>query len=139
MIEELTRSGEILELEDHTWTTRELRELEQATVDIAERRAKEIVAPVSEASLKQARREIGRELKGSLNQEQREALDTITGPGGMALLVGRAGTGKGVTISAAARAWKLEGNQVIATSIAGSTAELLKDTTKLDKAYNATS
>jgi conjugative relaxase-like TrwC/TraI family protein len=137
VIEELTRSGEILELEDHTWTTRHLRELEQATVDIAERRAKEIVAPVSEASLKQARREIGWELKGSLNQEQREALDTITGPGGMALLVGRAGTGKGVTISAAARAWKLEGCEVIGTSIAGSTAELLKDTTKLDKAYNS--
>ena len=51
VIEELTRSGEILELEDHTWTTRHLRELEQATVDIAERRATEIVAPVSEASL----------------------------------------------------------------------------------------
>jgi conjugative relaxase-like TrwC/TraI family protein len=137
VIDELSRSGEILELKDHTWTTRELRELEQATVDIAERRASEVVAPVSEASLKQARREIGRELKGSLNQEQREALDTITGPGGMALLVGRAGTGKGVTISAAARAWKLEGYQVIGSSIAGSTAELLKDTTKLDKAYNS--
>jgi conjugative relaxase-like TrwC/TraI family protein len=136
LLEELTRSGELLELGDHTWTTRHLRQLEQETVNIAERRATEIAAPVSEASLKQARREIGKQLHGSLTQEQREALDTITGPGGVSLLVGRAGTGKGVVISAAARAWKLEGNEVIATAIAGSTAELLKDTTKLDKAYN---
>lgn len=136
LIDELTRSGELLELGDHTWTTRHLRELEHKTVDIAERRATEIAAPVSEASLKQARREIGKQLHGSLTKEQREALDTITGPGGVSLLVGRAGTGKGVVISTAARAWKLEGNEVIGTSIAGSTAELLKDTTKLDKAYN---
>ena len=45
LIEELERSGELLQLEDGTWTTRRLRELEQATVDIAERRAKEIAAP----------------------------------------------------------------------------------------------
>lgn len=32
---------------------------------------------------------------------------------------------------------ELEGNEVIGTSIAASTAELLKDTTKLDKAYNS--
>jgi len=32
----------------------------------------------------------------------------------VSVLVGRAGTGKGVTISAAARAWQLEGNEVIA-------------------------
>ena len=78
------------------WTTRRLREMEQATVEIAERRATENAAPLSEASLKQARREIGKEIHGSLSQEQREALETITGPGGISQLVGRAGTGKGV-------------------------------------------
>ena len=78
------------------WTTRHMRELEQQTIDIAERRATEIVAPVSEQALKQARREIGKEIHGSLTQEQRDALETITGPGGVSLLVGWAGTGKGV-------------------------------------------
>ncbi len=39
--------------------------------------------PSASTSLKQARREIGREIKGSLTQEQREALETITGPGGV--------------------------------------------------------
>ena len=42
---------------------------------------RENAAPVSEQSLKQARREIGKEIQGSLTQEQREALETITGPG----------------------------------------------------------
>jgi hypothetical protein len=47
------------------WTTCRLREMEQATVEIAERRASENAAPISEASLKQARREIGREIHGA--------------------------------------------------------------------------
>ena len=64
------------------------RELEQQTLAIAERRASEIAAPVSERSLKQAQREIGKQIKGSLTQEQRDALRTITGPGGIAVLVG---------------------------------------------------
>ena len=43
-------------------------------------------------------------------QEQREALETITGPGGVIVLVGEAGTGKGVVLDAAREAWEREGN-----------------------------
>ena len=82
----------------------------------------------SERSLKQARREVGREIHASLSAEQREALETITGPGGVSLLVGRAGTGKGVVLSAAARAWQLEGYEVIGTAVAGATAQRLQRT-----------
>ena len=137
LIDELERSGELLRLEDGTWTTRRLRELEQATVDIAERRAGEIAAPVSEQALKQARREIGKQIKGSLTQEQRDALATITGEGGIAVLVGPAGTGKGVVISTAARAWQLEGSEVIGTSVAGATAQRLQGEASLDASYSA--
>jgi conjugative relaxase-like TrwC/TraI family protein len=137
LIEELHRSGELLRLEGNMWTTRYMRELEQETVQIAERRANEITAPVSEQSLKQARREIGRQLGGSLTQEQRDALATITGPAGVTQLTGWAGTGKGVVLTTAARAWKLDGYKVIGTAIAGSTAQRLRDTAKLDKAYTA--
>jgi conjugative relaxase-like TrwC/TraI family protein len=133
LVNELACSGELVRLQDRTWTTRRLRELEQSTVGIAERRTSENATQVSERSLKQARHEIGREIKGSLTQEQREALETITGPGGVAVLVGRAGTGKGVTISAAARAWQLEGNEVIGTAIAGVTAKRLQADAKLDR------
>ena len=137
VIQELQRSGELLKLEDGTWTTRGLRELEEQTVEIAQRRATEIAAPVSKQALKQARREIGKQIKGSLTSEQREALQTITGPGGIAVLVGPAGTGKGVVISAAARAWQLEGNEVIGIAVAGATAQRLQGDTKLDRALSA--
>ena len=96
LVEDLARLGELVRLEDRSWTTRRLRELEQVTVGIAEHRANENAAPLSAASLKRARREIGAEIHGSLTQEQREALETITGRGGICQLIGRAGTGKGV-------------------------------------------
>jgi conjugative relaxase-like TrwC/TraI family protein len=134
-VDELIRSGDLVKLEDGTWTTQRLRKLEQTTVDIADRRASENAAPVSEQSLRQARREIGREIKGSLTQEQRDALETITGPGGIAVLVGRAGTGKGVAIAAAARAWQLQDREVIGTAIAGATAQRLQADAKLDRAF----
>ena len=137
LVNDLTRSGELLQLEDGTWTTRQLRELEQTTIEIAERRATEVAAPVSEQALKRARREIGRQIGGSLTQEQRDALETITGEGGIAVLVGPAGTGKGVVLSTAARAWQLEGNEVIGTSVAGATAQRLQADASLDRSYSA--
>ena len=137
LIEELARSGELVRLDDGMWTTRRLRELEQATIEIAERRATEKAATLSERSLKQARREVGKEIHGPLTQEQREALKTITGPGGLSVLVGRAGTGKGVVLSAAARAWQLEGYEVIGAAVAGATAQRLKDDAGLDRSHTA--
>jgi conjugative relaxase-like TrwC/TraI family protein len=137
VVEELARSGELVRLEDRTWTTRTHRDLEQTTLDIAGERAAENAAPVGEEALKQARREIGREIKGSLTTEQREALETITGPGGVAVLVGRAGTGKGVTLSAAARAWQLEGNEVIGTAVAGVVAQRLQADAQLERSFTA--
>jgi hypothetical protein len=137
--DELVRSGELVLLEGRMWTTKELRERELQTMRIAESRSTEKAAPVSEEALKQARRETGKEIHGSLTQEQREALATITGPGGISVLVGRAGTGKGVTISAATKAWQQEGNQVIGTAIAGATAMRLQADAKTDRAMTTDS
>ncbi len=137
LVKDLVRSGELLELEDGTWTTRELRELERQTIAIAERQANEDVAPVTDRSLKQAEREIGEEINGSLSEEQREALRTVTGPGGIAVLVGPAGTGKGVVISTAARAWQLDGSEVIGISVAGQVAQRLQNEASLDASYSA--
>ena len=137
LIGELAGSGELLQLEDGTWTTRELRKLEETTVEIAERRATEIAAPVNEQSLQQAQREIGKQIKGPLTCQQRDALETITGPGAIAVLVGPAGTGKGVVISTAARAWQLEGVEVIGTSVAGATAQRLHADASLDRSYSS--
>jgi conjugative relaxase-like TrwC/TraI family protein len=133
LIDELARNGHLIRLEEGMWTTRRLRELEQSTIEIAEQRASENAAAISERSLKQARREIGKEIHGSLSAEQREALETITGPGAVSQLVGRAGTGKGVVLSAAARAWQLEDYEVIGTAVAGATAQRLKEDASLDR------
>jgi conjugative relaxase-like TrwC/TraI family protein len=137
LIADLVREGELIRLEGGAWTTRRLREMEQATIEIAESRANEATATLSERSLKQARREIGREIRGSLSAEQSEALETITGPGGISVLVGRAGTGKGVVLSTAARAWQLEGYEVIGTAVAGTTAQRLKDDADLNCSHTA--
>ena len=139
LVHELTRSGELVRLEDGMWTTRDLREMEQATIHVAHERATENAAPVKEHSLKQARREIGKEIRGSLTQEQRQALETITGPGGITVLIGQAGTGKGVVISTATRAWRQEGNQVIGTAVAGATAIRLQADAKPDRSMTTDS
>ncbi len=120
-----TRSGELIRLQGGSWTTRELRELEQqtlATVAVPRRRGG---GAGERARLREARRDVQREIRGTLSAEQREAVKTITGPGGVSVLVGQAGTGKGVVIATAAGAWQREGYQVIGTAVAGATAERL--------------
>jgi conjugative relaxase-like TrwC/TraI family protein len=139
LINELARSGELVRLEQGMWTTRDLREMERATMRIAQERAAQNAAPVTEQSLKQARRETGRQIHGSLTQEQRQALETTTGPGGVTVLVGQAGTGKGVVISTAVRAWQLEGNQVIGTAVAGATAMRLQASAKPNRSMTTDS
>jgi len=139
LIVELQRSGELLQLEDGTYTTRRLRELERETITAAQRRAEETVSPVSDQTLEAARLRKDRELKGSLSQEQREALQTITGPGGVVILIGQAGTGKGVVLSAATDAWQKEGYEVIGTAVPGATAMRLQADTKSDQGVTADS
>ena len=136
VVDGLVRSGELVELQGGCWTTRELREREQATLTLAASRAKERVAPVGEQTLTEAQRQAGREIGGLLSAEQREALQTITGRGGVSVLVGEAGTGKGVVISAATSAWQREGYEVIGTAIAGATAERLGAEAKMQRAVN---
>jgi conjugative relaxase-like TrwC/TraI family protein len=125
VVDELARSGELIALEGGLWTTRELRELELRTVELAVSRSQANLAPVSESSVREARLDIQREMRGTLSPEQREAVRTITGLGGVSMLVGQAGTGKGVVIGAAAGAWQREGYEVIGTAVAGATAERL--------------
>jgi len=85
----------------------------------------ERAAPVSEQSLQQAQKDVQREIGAPLSREQREALQSITGRGGVSTLIGQAGTGKGVVLSAASNAWQKDGYNVIGTAVAGATAERL--------------
>ena len=136
VVDGLVRSGELVALQGGSWTTREQREREQATLALAQSRAPDRAAPVGEQALRDARRQAARELGGPLSAEQRQALETITGAGGVSVLVGQAGTGKGVVLSAAAGAWQREGYEVIGTAIAGATAERLGVEANLDRSVN---
>jgi conjugative relaxase-like TrwC/TraI family protein len=133
VVADLVRSGELVALKAGLWTTRELREREQHMLALAGSRAQERAAPVAEATLREARLQVQREIGAPLSVEQREALQTITGRGGVSVLVGQAGTGKGVVISAATQAWRREGYQVIGTAVAGATAERLGADARLQR------
>jgi conjugative relaxase-like TrwC/TraI family protein len=133
VIADLARSGELVALEGGMWTIRELREREQQTIATAASRARERTAPVREQTLRDARLEAQREIGAPLSTEQREALQRITGRGGVSILVGEAGTGKGVVLAAAARAWQREGYEVIGTAVAGARARGLGADARLEQ------
>ncbi len=134
LVKDMVRSGELIQLEGAKWTTRELREREQQTLATVKGRAGERTAPVREQSLREAEQEVAREIGGPLTREQRDALHTITGQGGVSTLIGQAGTGKGVVLSAATNAWQKDGYKVIGTAVAGATAERLGADAKTDQA-----
>ncbi len=69
--------------------------------------------------------EVAERIGGQLSGEQARALEVITGPERAAVLVGPAGTGKGVVIDAAARAERLTGRDTIGIAVSGSTAQRL--------------
>jgi conjugative relaxase-like TrwC/TraI family protein len=133
LVHNLERSGELIRLQDGMWTTRELREREQRTLATVQERAAEQAAPVSEQAIREAQRETMREIGAPLTAEQKQAMQTITGEGGVSVLVGQAGSGKGVVLKTASNAWQKDGYQVIGTAIAGATAERLAADAKTDK------
>ena len=128
------------QLEDGTYTTRRLRELERA--DDRERSAarRRDGRPRHRSSPRASTPAEGPRARRALSaQEQREALETITGPGGVVILIGQAGTGKGVVLSAATDAWQKEGYEVIGTAVPGATAMRLQADTKSDQGVTADS
>ncbi len=122
---EMVCDRRVLTLEGGRMTTLAVRAQEQAI----ERRATTLAQPsgpdVGEVARQSATREVAERIGAPLSPEQRQALQTITGPERLALLVGPAGTGKGVVIGAAARAEQHAGRETIGVAVSGSTAERL--------------
>ena len=94
-----------------------------------ERRAGELAEPAGRDVGERARADAGREVAecigAPLSVEQEQALRAVTGPERIAVLIGPAGTGKGVVIDAAARAEQIAGREVFGVAVSGSTAERL--------------
>jgi conjugative relaxase-like TrwC/TraI family protein len=115
----------ILPLEGGRMTTLAVRAKEEAI----ERRVNQLAQPagrdVGEHVRTVAGDQLGERIGSRLSDEQVRALQTMTGPERAAVLVGPAGTGKGVVIDAAARAEQLTGHHTYGIAVSGSTAQRL--------------
>jgi conjugative relaxase-like TrwC/TraI family protein len=115
----------ILPLEGGLMTTLAVRAREQAI----ERRFGELAGDagrdVGEHARSTAGDQVAERISGRLSDEQAHALQVITGPERGAILVGPAGTGKGVVIDAAARAEQMTGHRTFGIAVSGSTAQRL--------------
>jgi AAA domain/TrwC relaxase len=115
----------ILPLEGGLMTTLALRAREQTI----ERRFTRLADPAGRDVGEHARSfsadRVAERIGGRLTDEQAHALRTITGPERAAILVGPAGTGKGVVIDAAARAEQMTGHHTLGIAVSGSTAQRL--------------
>jgi conjugative relaxase-like TrwC/TraI family protein len=115
----------VLPLQGGLMTTLAVRASEQAI----ERRFSELALEAGRDVGERARAVAGEQVRdrigGSLSGEQLDALRAITGPERGAVLIGPAGTGKGVVIDAAARAEQLCGNDTLGIAVSGSTAQRL--------------
>ncbi len=121
----MIRDRRVLTLEGGRMTTLAVRAQEQAI----ERRAAQLAQPASRdvgaIAREHGAREVAERIGGPLSAEQHHALEVLTGPERAAVLVGPAGTGKGVVIDAAAHAEQYAGRETIGVAVSGSTAERL--------------
>jgi conjugative relaxase-like TrwC/TraI family protein len=115
----------ILRLQGGLMTTLTVRAREQAI----ERRFSQLADPcgrdVGDRARSLASDHVAERIGAPLSDEQTRALQVITGPERAAVLVGPAGTGKGVVIDAAAHAEQITGHHTLGIAISGSTAQRL--------------
>lgn len=108
------------------YSTREMVRLESDLAARAEARAEEQAHKIDEAALEQAK------AARTLSPEQLQALDHITGPGGVVLVQGMAGTGKSYLLGAAREAWELSDYEVRGASLAGKAAAGLQESASIN-------
>jgi hypothetical protein len=102
-------------LEERRWSTSELLAVEQQLVAAATDRAGEQTAVVSHEAVRAALA-----AHPSAGEDQQAMVrDVCQGGLGVALVVGRAGTGKTFTLGMARHAWQLEGYRPLATAPTG--------------------
>lgn len=115
----------VLPLEGGLMTTLTVRAREEAIERRLTALAVDADREVGDSARGIASDEIAERIGGRPSTEQRHALRLITGPERGAILIGPAGTGKGVVIDAAARAEQYTGHQTLGIAVSGSTAQRL--------------
>jgi conjugative relaxase-like TrwC/TraI family protein len=115
----------VLPLQGDVMTTLAVRASEQAI----ERRFSELAQgadrDVGSVAREMASEQVAERIGAIFSDEQAQALEVISGPSRGGILIGPAGTGKGVVIDAAARAEQLTGCQTLGIAVSGSTAQRL--------------
>jgi len=123
---ELKQSGSLLELTDGRYTTREIRRAERLIHTTTQGLARPSPAvDVGDHAREHGRAVASERIGAPLSAEQDHALGVLTGPERIAVLIGPAGTGKGVVLEAAAQAERHAGRHPIGVALAGSTAQRL--------------
>ncbi len=121
----MLNDGRVLQLAGGLLTTRALRASER-TIELRLKRLAASRAPSPrERDLRHAADRVAERIGAPLSNEQEEALRLIGGSNRVAVLLGPAGTGKGVVIDAAARAEQHVGRETIGIAVSGSTAQRL--------------
>jgi conjugative relaxase-like TrwC/TraI family protein len=115
----------VLPLEGGEMTTLATRAKEQAIGRTVKHLARPAGRDVGERARMTAADQLAERIGSKLSPEQTQALEVITGPERAAVLIGPAGTGKGVVIDAAARAEQATGHQTFGIAVSGSTAQRL--------------
>ncbi len=122
---EMIAERRVLPLEGGRMTTLALRAKEQAIERRITRLARPAGRDVGDHARTAAGDQLAERIGSHLSDEQTRALQVITGPERAAVLVGPAGTGKGVVIDAATRAEQATGHQTLGIAVSGSTAQRL--------------
>jgi conjugative relaxase-like TrwC/TraI family protein len=121
----LLQDGRVVRLGDGRMTTARVRRMERQI----ERRVGELArqggADVGAGRRERAASLVADRVGEPLSAQQERALAVLTGEERAAVLVGQAGTGKGVVIDAAVSAELLAGREPVGVAVAGATAERL--------------
>lgn len=115
----------VLRLENGEMTTGSVRSRERAIEEHFRGFADGRDRDVGEGARGEAGDQVSERIGARLSDEQAHALHVITGPERSAVIIGPAGTGKGVVIDAAARAEQIADCATLGIAVSGSTAQRL--------------
>lgn len=114
------------------YSTREIVNLEAGMVQAAERLQEARGFKVEQRQVNAAVAHQEAQLNGKLSDEQRSAVEHVTGSERIAVVVGLAGAGKSTMLAAARDAWESAGYNVRGAALAGKAAEGLQESAGIE-------